>query len=158
MASVAKQAALEKVVEIANRVGASEGIEIVDVELLGGGRNRVLRIYIDKPGGVTHADCESVSEQVGTILDAEDAIDGGTYTLEVSSPGVERKLKSQKDFERFIGKRAKVLLRDPLENRRQWEGTIAEVKDGVIHLEASPGKAVEFPLGQVERANLKFEW
>ena len=78
---------VEKVREIAERAGASEGSEIVDVQLLGGGGTRVLRIFIDKPAGVTHADCEFMSQQVGTILDVEDVIPGGRYTLEVSSPG-----------------------------------------------------------------------
>jgi ribosome maturation factor RimP len=158
MSSIAKQAALEKVVEIVNRVGASENIEIVDVELLGGGRHRVLRIFIDKPQGVTHSDCENISEKVSVILDQEDVIAGGEYTLEVSSPGVERKLKTSKDFERFVGKRIRVLLRQPVENRRQWEGTLEAFQANIIRLEASPGKTVEFPFLQVERANLKFEW
>ncbi|MBI3208714.1 MAG: ribosome maturation factor RimP [Candidatus Solibacter usitatus] len=152
-----KQALEDKVVEIAQRVGASEEIEIVDVQLLGGGNNRVLRIFIDKPEGVTHSDCENVSNQVGTILDVEDLIPGH-YTLEVSSPGVERKLKTMRDFERFQGKKAKIQLREPVDDRRQWEGVLSGVTGGVIRLEASPGRFVEFPLEQVERANLKFEW
>ncbi len=99
-----REAVIDKVIEIAERVGASEGIEIVDVDLVGGGQNRVLRIFIDRPPvpgqvvdpaapqGVTHADCEFISQHVGTILDVEDVIPGAGYTLEVSSPGVERKL------------------------------------------------------------------
>ncbi len=87
-----RTAVVEKVREIAERVGASEGVEVVDVQLLGGGNSRVLRIFIDKPEGVTHADCEFMSLNAGTILDVEDVIPGGHYTLEVSSPGVERKL------------------------------------------------------------------
>ena len=83
---------IQKVLEIAERSAAREGIEVVDVELAGGGRNRVLRIYIDKPGGVTLDDCERISVQVGTVLDVEDVMPGGSYHLEVSSPGVERKL------------------------------------------------------------------
>ena len=83
-------AVVARVTEIAERVGQSEGIEIVEVRLLGGGSRRVLKILIDKPGGVSHADCETVSQQVGTILDVEDVVPGGRYTLEVSSPGVER--------------------------------------------------------------------
>lgn len=158
MASIAKQSTLEKVLEITNRVGASENIEIVEVELLGGGRHRVLRIFIDKPNGVTHADCETISEKVSAILDAQDVIPGGEYTLEVSSPGVERKLKTSKDFERFVGKRIRVWLREPVDNRRQWEGTLEAFEANIIRLEASPGKTVEFPFPQVERANLKFEW
>lgn len=158
MSLEAKQSVLGKVHEIADRVGASEGIEIVDVELAGGGRNRVLRIYIDKPAGVTHSDCELISHQVGVILDVEDVVPGAGYTLEVSSPGVERKLKTARDFERFTGQKARVVLRSPVENRRRWEGTLAGITGRVITLEASPGKLIDFPLDEVEQANLKFEW
>ncbi len=156
--SVARQAILAKVREIAERVGASEGIEIVEVELLGGGRNRVLRIYIDKPAGVSHADCEVISQQAGTIIDIEDVIPGSGYSLEVSSPGVERKLRTARDFERFAGQKARVTLRSPVENRRNWEGRLQGMEENVIVLEPSPGKLVRFPLDAVERANLKFEW
>lgn len=149
---------LGRVEEIAKRVGASEGIEIVDVEMVGGGRNRILRITIDKPAGITHADCELVSQEVGTILDVEDVVPGGAYHLEVSSPGIERKLRTVADFERFAGRLARVQLRAPLENRRNWEGRLAGVAGGMIRLETSPGKLIEFPVEQVERANLKFEW
>ncbi len=106
-------------------MGDSEGIEIVDVELLGAGRGRVLRIFIDRPQGVSHADCEFISQQVGTILDIEDVIPGDSYTLEVSSPGLERKLSKPGDFERFVGRTAKVVLREPVENQRRWEGKLA---------------------------------
>src|SRR6202040_4260548 len=114
---------LAKIEEIANRVATSEGIEIVEVELKGGGRNQFLRISIDKPGGVTLADCELFSHKEGTILDVEDVIPSH-YTLEVSSPGVERKLLKLKDFERFQGKKAKVALREPISGQRHFEGTI----------------------------------
>jgi ribosome maturation factor RimP len=152
-----KHAVVERVKEIAERVGGSEGIEIVDVELLGGGRSRVLRLFIDKPSGVSHADCELMSQQVGTILDVEDVIPGGAYTLEVSSPGVERKLSKPKDFERFVGQKVKILLKEPVENQRRWEGNLAGYSDGLITLD-SAGKSVSFNLEQVEKANLKFEW
>src|SRR5882672_11085263 len=98
-------AILSKIEAIAERVARSEGIEIVEIELKGGGRNRFLRISIDKPEGVTHGDCESISQQVGTILDVEDVVPGGHYTLEVSSPGVERKLSKPQEFERFVGQK-----------------------------------------------------
>ena len=153
-----KEAILGKVSEIARRVGESEGIEIVDVELVGGGRSRVLRIFIDRPAGVTHGDCETVSQQVGTILDVEDVVPGGSYTLEVSSPGVERKLSRPEDFLRFLGKKAKIVLREPWENSRYWEGVLAGFSEGVVTLEPSPGMRVEFVLQRIQRANLKFEW
>jgi len=142
--------------EIAQRVAASEGIEIVEVEVKGGGKNQFVRISIDKPEGVSHADCELISQQVGTILDVEDVVPGH-YTLEVSSPGLERKLLKPRDYERFQGKKAKVTLRAPVENQRHWEGTLAGFADGVVSLQAA-GREIRFPLAQVEKANLKFEW
>ena len=154
----AKEEVVSRISEIARRVGDSEGIEIVDVEFLGAGRSRLLRIYIDRPQGVTHADCEFISQQVGTILDVEDVIPGDSYTLEVSSPGLERKLATPKDFERFVGKKAKVTLREPVENQRHWEGKLAGFSQGIIALEPSAGKIVHIPLAQVQKANLKFEW
>jgi ribosome maturation factor RimP len=153
-----RQPVAEKVEEIAQRVGQSEGIEVVEVEVKGGGRQRLVRISIDKPEGVTHADCENISQQVGTILDVEDVIPGGSYTLEVSSPGVERKLLRPRDYERFIGSKVKVTLRDPIEDRRHWEGTLAGFDNGLITLDLNPGKSIQFQFGQVEKANLKFEW
>ena len=149
---------VEKVQAIAERVAASEGLEIVDVQLLGGGGHRMLRLYIDKPEGVSHADCEYISHNVGTILDVEDVIPGGRYTLEVSSPGVERKLARPREFERFVGRKVKVTLREPVENQRHWVGALSGFNEGVITLEPAPGKSIQFPLEQVERANLKFEW
>jgi len=97
-----------KIEAIAVRVAASEGMEVVEVAVKGGGASRLVRISIDKPEGVTHGDCETVSQQVGTILDVEDVVPGGRYTLEVSSPGVERKLAKPGDFVRFQGKKIKV--------------------------------------------------
>src|ERR1700734_1965233 len=135
MSVIAKDEIVAKIAEIAERVGEPEGIEIVEVQLLGAGRGRLLRIFIDRspsgmdraaseasperPQGVTHADCEFISHQVGTILDIEDVIPGDSYTLEVSSPGLERKLSKAKDFERFVGQKAKVVLREPVENQRR---------------------------------------
>ncbi len=153
-----RTAILDKVREIAERVGADTGLEVVDVQLLGGGNNRVLRIFIDKPEGVTHADCERISQHVGTILDVEDVIPGGRYTLEVSSPDVERKLSRPNEFERFIGQKVKVVLRQPVENQKLWVGALKNFAEGIVTLEPSPGKSVQFPLELVERANLKFEW
>jgi len=158
MSVAGKEAIISKITEIAQRVGNSENIEIVDVELLGSGRGRLLRIYIDRPQGVTHADCETISQQVGTILDVEDVIPGNSYTLEVSSPGLERKLNKAQDFERFVGQRAKVVLREPVENQRSWIGKLAGFSEGIVALEPSAGKVIHFPLTQVEKANLKFEW
>ena len=147
-----------KIEEIAQRVAQPEGLEVVEVEVKGGGNQRFVRISIDKPAGVTHGDCELVSQQVGTILDVEDVVPGGRYTLEVSSPGVERKLLKPGDYERFQGKKARITLREPRDGRRNWEGTLAGLEDGSIALETQPGTTIRFPLDQIQKANLKFEW
>src|ERR1700691_6262184 len=167
MSVIEKEEIVAKIAAIAERVAASEGIEIVDVQLLGAGRGRLLRIFIDRPSGgaaddrplgVSHADCEFISHQVGTILDIEDVIPGDSYTLEVSSPGLERKLSKAKDFERFLGQKAKVVLREPVENQRSWEGRLAGISQGIVALEPAAGRVIHFPLDQVQKANLKFDW
>jgi ribosome maturation factor RimP len=147
-----------KIEEIAARVAGPEGIEVVEVEVKGGGGNRLVRISIDKPDGVTHSDCELVSQQVGTILDVEDVIAGGHYTLEVSSPGLERKLVKPQDFVRFQGKKARLTLREAVDGRTQWDGTLAGYGEDGVTLEVDGGKTVHIALGQVKKANLKFEW
>lgn len=158
MSALTREMVVEKVREIADRVAASEGLEIVEVQYLGNGRARLLRIFIDRPEGVSHADCELITKDVGAVLDAEELIEGDNYTLEVSSPGVERKLSKPRDFERFTGQKVKILLREPIENQRRWDGVLAGFADGTISLEAAPGKTLRFGLDQVEKANLKFEW
>jgi ribosome maturation factor RimP len=137
---------------------------VVEVELKGAGRNQLLRIFIDKPQGVTHADCEFVSQQVGTILDVEDPIPG-SYSLEVSSPGVERKLRKWEDWPRFTGKKAKVVLKEPAavtgtadSNLKHFEGLISRAENRTVTVELSGGREIVFPYEQIERANLKFEW
>jgi ribosome maturation factor RimP len=147
-----------KIEEVAKRVAYSEGLEVVEVEVKGGGNNRLVRIAIDKPEGVTHGDCELMSQQVGTILDIEDVVPGGRYTLEVSSPGIERKLLKLQDYERFQGKKARITLRDAVEGRRNWEGTLAGVAEGSVAIEVAPGQTRQFPFTQIQKANLKFEW
>ncbi|MBV9768373.1 MAG: ribosome maturation factor RimP [Bryobacterales bacterium] len=170
MSVVAKEEIVAKITEIAERVAEPEGIEIVEVQFLGAGRGRLLRVFIDRPQalsgevssenrqGVSHADCEFISNQLGTVLDIEDVIPGDSYTLEVSSPGLERKLSRPKDFERFVGQKAKVTLRQPVENQRHWEGRLAGISEGVVALEPSTGRIIYFPLDQVQKANLKFDW
>ncbi len=151
-----RQAVVAKIEEIAQRVTESEGMELVDVELKGSGNNQFLRISIDKPEGISHADCELISQQVGTILDVEDLVPGH-YTLEVSSPGVERKLRKLRDYEKFQGKKVRISLREPVENQRHWEGVLGGLEDDLIRLESN-GKTVRFRFDQIEKANLKFDW
>ena len=122
-----------KLREIAERVAASSGLEIVEIEFLGSGKHRMLRVFIDRPGavpsaqhpdGVTHEDCSKFSREFGTIVDVEDAVPGGSYVLEVSSPGLDRKLTKAADFERFRGHRMKLTTREPVNNNRHFEGKL----------------------------------
>ena len=157
---------LEKVREIAERVAQSSGLEVVDIELLGGGRARMLRIFIDKPDGVTHEDCSSFSREAGTIFDVEEAVPGASYRLEVSSPGLDRKLSKPADYQRFTGSLVKLMTRDPVNGNRHFEGRLKAFHDGRLSLELTgrkkskkhqavePGTEVEIELANVEKANL----
>ena len=159
-------ASLDKIQEIAERVAKSSGLEVVEVELRGGGKARMLRIFIDKPEGVTHEDCANFSREVGTIFDVEDAVPGSTYTLEVSSPGLDRKLSKPADFERFTGSLMKLMTRDLVNGDRYFEGRLEAVRDGLLSLELTgrkkskkhesvdAGARVEIELANVEKANL----
>jgi ribosome maturation factor RimP len=149
---------LEHVRQIAERVAASQGLELVEVEFRGGGKARLLRLFIDKLGGVTHEDCASVSREVGTILDVEGAVPGGPYTLEVSSPGLDRKLVKTADYERFAGARVRVTTREALDGSRHFEGRLQGLHEGRAVLEVggkkTAARTVEIDLGNIEKANL----
>jgi ribosome maturation factor RimP len=153
-AQTAAQAAVEHIAEV---IAARAGLEIVEVELKGAGRNQLLRITIDRPGGVTHTDCETVSREVGEALDAEDPI-VGPYQLEVTSPGVERKLKKWQDWERFRGEKAKIVLKEPIGDLKHFNGIIRTAEDQSITVDLADGAEITFPFQQVDRANLRFEW
>ena len=124
----------------------------------------MLRIVIDKPAGVTHEDCANVSREVGTILEVEDAMPGGSYLLEVSSPGLDRKLVRPADYERFIGSLVKLTTREPVNGNQHFEGRLQSFQDGWLTLDLNLGKkkkknAPELPelklqFGNVEKANL----
>jgi ribosome maturation factor RimP len=170
--------AVERVREIAERVAASSGLEVVDVEFLGGGSARMLRVFLDRsasieneapgaPVGVTHEDCVNFSREFGTILDVEDVVPGGSYTLEVSSPGLDRKVTKAADFARFVGSRIKLMTRQPVNSNRHFEGRLERFEDGRLTLDlsvashksrkrmgADAGKKIEIELANVEKANL----
>ncbi len=154
-----REETISKITAIAEQAAAPAGIEIVEVELKGSGRSHLLRIYIDRPEGVTHADCELVSRGVSAVLDEEDPIPG-SYELEVSSPGVERKLGKWQDWLRFSGKKVKVVLKEPLmpAEPKHFDGVISRAEDHTVTVELTGGREVTFPVEQVDRANLKFEW
>src|SRR5258705_1650466 len=131
---------IDKVREIAERVAASSGLETVEVELRGGGKARMLRIVIDKPAGVTHEDCANLSREVGTILDVEDVIPGSSYVLEVSSPGLDRKLSRPADFQRFTGSQVKLTTYQPVNGNRHFEGRLESFRDDRLILDLSTAR------------------
>ncbi|MDT7688835.1 MAG: ribosome maturation factor RimP [Acidobacteriota bacterium] len=145
-----------RVREIAGRVAAERGLELVHVEMAGGALAPIVRLFIDKPGGVTHTDCSEVSTHVGTVLDVEDFI-SAAYTLEVSSPGLERGLYGRADFERFAGRAAKVRTRGAVGGQRNFRGRIISVEgDDVLFDDKTTGR-VRLPLSEVAKANLEID-
>jgi ribosome maturation factor RimP len=145
-----------RVREIARRAAEERGLELVHVEFAGGARSPVVRVFIDKPGGVTHEDCSEVSTHVGTVLDVEDFIPAA-YTLEVSSPGLERGLYGLGDFERFAGRLAKIKTRGAIGGQRNFRGRIAGVEGEEILFEDKITGRVRVPLSEVAKANLEID-
>ena len=147
----------EAIGAIIERVVAREGLELVHWAAVGPRNNFVLRIYIDKPGGVNHGDCETVSNQVGGLLDIEDLI-ANRYTLEVSSPGVERGLYKPGDYERFAGNRVKVKTAAPINGQRNFRGRLVGINEGIVRLDAVGIGEVEIPYEQIVKANIEYEF
>jgi ribosome maturation factor RimP len=179
--------------EIAERVACSSGLEVVEIEYHGSGKGRMLRIFIEKNAegrlasasggtlpvagssdqlaGVTHEDCANFSRDLGTILDVEDAVPGGEYVLEVSSPGLDRKLARPADFQRFVGSKAKLMTREPIAGNRHFEGRLLASDGDLVRLqietgskgkkkksqhyaENGAGTTLDIPLSNIERARL----
>ena len=132
-----------------------DGLELVDVEFKKEGKNWVLRIYIDREGGVTLADCQKVSRLAGDLIEVEEAIEP-VYTLEVSSPGLNRVLKKEKDFHKYSGKKIYVQCHAPMDGRKKFTGILTDFIDQSIHLEVD-GQHYTIPLNLVAKANLVIE-
>lgn len=147
---------VDKIRQMAERVAVSEGLHLVDVELKGGNSNPLLRVYIDKPNGVSHADCQLVSEQLSVMLDVEDPFPG-RYVLEVSSPGLDRKLTKPSDFVYFAGRRARVVLKEALGDQKVWDGRLAGFEDGRVRLDLGEDGLREFELANIRKAQLVVE-
>ena len=183
---------LDQIRATAQRVAASHGLDVVDVEYQGAGKNRLLRVFIEKNAeqrarlasetaaaaeqnedhvpaehlsGVTHDDCQAFSRDFGTLLDVEDLVPGAEYTLEVSSPGLDRRLYSLDDYRRFTGSLVKVRTIEPVSGNRHWQGRLTEVSDHAITIDLSAlkqkgkGKKVnqeasEIQISNIEKANL----
>ena len=134
----------------------ADGLELVDVEFKKEGKNWVLRIYIDREGGVTLADCQKVSRLAGDLIEVEEVIEP-VYTLEVSSPGLNRVLKKEKDFLKYSGKKIYVQCHAPMDGRKKFTGTLTDFTDQSIHLEVD-GQHYTIPLNLVAKANLVIEF
>ena len=147
---------IERVREIARQAAAETDTELVHVEMAGTSRDSVLRIYIDKEGGVTLEDCSLVSQKVEAVLDAEDLIPA-RYVLEVSSPGIERQLYSLADFRRFEGQLAKVKTKTEIDGQKVFIGLITSVEGETIAIDDRTRGPVAIEYGQVEKANLKID-
>jgi ribosome maturation factor RimP len=176
---------VEQIRATAQRVAASHGLDVVEIEFHGGAKHRILRVFIEKNAeerrhlagqaaeasadrlaGVTHGDCEGFSRDFGTVLDVEDLVPGAEYTLEVSSPGLDRKLHGLDDYRRFAGMLAKVQTFTPVAGNRHWQGRLTEVSEQSIRLDVSVSRqnakarksdsvaAVEIAVANIEKAQL----
>lgn len=187
---------LDRIRATAQRVAASHGLDVVEVEYQGGGKHRILRVFIekiadqrtrlagmveadepetstaseigtDRLAGITHEDCQQFSRDFGTVLDVEELVPGAEYTLEVSSPGLDRKLYGEPDYRRFAGSLVKLQTIEPVTGNRHWEGRLTEVKEQAILLDLSAvkqkgknkkkiaeNKIVEIAFSNIEKANL----
>ncbi|WP_263368931.1 ribosome maturation factor RimP [Edaphobacter bradus] len=185
---------LDTIRATAERVAASHGLDVVEVEFQGAGKFRALRVFVEKNAaeraklaesadsetlpkgvpvealsGVTHEDCATFAQDFGTVLDVEDLIPGAEYTLEVSSPGLDRKLVKPEDFTRFMGSLVKLRTFTPVNNNRQWQGRMTRFSDGLLTIDLTATKqkgkgkkklteqTVDIALANIERANLVAE-
>src|SRR6478672_8961444 len=146
----------DRVLAIADRVAIDHGLELVHAEVAGPDNRPIVRIFIDKPQGVTHEDCSEVSIHLGTVLDVEDFIHA-SYTLEVSSPGLERGLYKRADFERFAGSNAKMKTRQPIDGQRNFRGRLVGVEGNEVLFEDRTNGPVRVPLAIITKANLEVD-
>jgi ribosome maturation factor RimP len=149
------QEILDRVRVIADPILSNQGMELVELEYRREGKGWVLRLYIDKEGGVTVEDCSRASQEVGRSLDVEDFI-STPYTLEVSSPGLTRPLKSERDFIKYRNRLIKLKTIEPIENRRQFKGKLLGVSENRIEIEVDGG-IFQIPLSNVAKANLEID-
>ena len=146
----------ERVQQLAEQVAIDHGLELVHTEVAGPENKPIVRVFIDKPHGVTHDDCSEVSLHLGTILDVEDFIHA-SYTLEVSSPGLERGLYKRADYERFAGSDAKLKTRQPIDGQRNFRGRILGVDENDVLFEDRTNGRVRIPFDIITRANLEVD-
>lgn len=147
---------VERVRALAEPILADRGMELVEVEFRREARGWILRLYVDRPGGVTLDDCQRVSEELGDHLDVEDVIEH-PYSLEISSPGLDRPLTRDADFINFVGKGARIMTHEAIEGQRNFRGRLAGLADGAVLLKLADGRQVRIPRGIITKARLEIE-
>jgi len=144
--------------EVAQRVVSVRGFELTDVEVGRQKGSHVVRLFVDREGGISLDDLQTVSEEVSAILDVEDPIPG-TYTLEVSSPGLDRPIRTEAEYRRFVGRLAKVSIYEPVDGRRHWLGRIVSCEEGVVALDLDKEETLaRVPLSRIAHARLEVEF
>ena len=147
----------EKVHALATRVAEECNFEVVDMQLWAKGKKTLLRVFIDKEGGITLDNCETFSRRLESLLDVEDPITG-PYTLEVSSPGLDRQLKNSRDFRKNVGKLMRIVTKEKVNSRNFFVGRLEAINDHSLRLSPADGSGeVEIPLAILSRANLELE-
>ena len=146
----------DRVRTIADRVAIDHGLELVHAEVAGPDNKPIVRIFIDKPNGVTHQDCAEVSSYLGTVLDVEDFIHA-SYTLEVSSPGIERGLYKRQDYDRFAGSLVKLRTRKPINGQRNFRGRLLGIDGEDVLIEDRTSGRVRVPFEVIAKANLEMD-
>jgi ribosome maturation factor RimP len=153
-----EQATIEQVRSVAARVTGDRGLELVDVELKRAPGGHLVRLFVDRSGGIGLDELQSVSMEVSAILDAEDPIEGA-YTLEVSSPGLDRPLRSEAEYKRFAGSLARLSSYEPVDGRRHWTGRIVSCEDGVVTLDLEKERrTARVPFEKVAHGRLEVEF
>jgi ribosome maturation factor RimP len=149
----------ETVRNVAQRVTDQRGYELVDVEVKKAPGGQLVRLFVDKRGGIRLDELQAVSEEISAILDAEDPI-SSSYTLEVSSPGLDRPLKGEADYRRSVGRLVRLSSYEPIEGRRHWTGRLLAVEDGEVglSLEKEGGQSARIPLEKIAHGRLEVEF
>ncbi|MBX3244542.1 MAG: ribosome maturation factor RimP [Acidobacteria bacterium] len=151
-----RTAIVSDVRDLAAKAAAGFGFEFVHAEIGGTKRDLVIRIFIDKPGGITLDDCAKLSQDIEGVLDSTDMIPGA-YVLEVSSPGIERELYSQEDFRKFAGKSARIKTQEPVEGKKLFKGRLIGIEGGMVSFEDKTAGIISIPYENVAKANLLFD-
>ncbi|HMJ08057.1 MAG TPA: ribosome maturation factor RimP [Pyrinomonadaceae bacterium] len=151
-----KHSVMERIESIASEIAKKMGVEFVHAEVAGTKRNMTVRVFIDKPEGVSIEDCSNFSREIEEVLDADDFIPSA-YVLEVSSPGIERQLYSVADFQRFAGELAKVKTSVEIDGQKNFTGRIREIEGETINFEDTTRGMIQIPFASISKANLKID-